>query len=109
MPYPSYGTAFTSWGFEMAARLKLGNQVVRGGLEELSDARASLAELAYEELKEEAPVDSGALRSSIRRGRGKRLAYFTQKHGVIIDAKGKHRGWVDRAMSRAIAEFERGN
>ena len=92
----------------MTVRLTGGNQVVVGGLAELAEAQAELSESMTKELRKEAPIDTGALRSSIRRGRGKVLTLFTELHGVVIDAKGKHRGWIDRALRRGITAFERG-
>ena len=92
----------------MTVRLKGGNQVVEGGLRTLAETKRELSRLAEKELQAEAPVDTGELRNSIRRGRGKVIVAFTALHGVVQNARGKHRGWIDKAMRRAIRTFEGG-
>ena len=91
----------------MAIRSKIRNSVVSGGLDTLEEGRAELSAMLTKELKDAAPVDTGALKRSIRRGRGKVLARFNEVQGVITDAKGKHKGWIDRATDRAFDTFNK--
>lgn len=91
----------------MTVRLKSGRQVVVGGIEELNETRRELGQMMADELRKGAPKDTGELRKSIKPGRGKRLVSFSAEHGVIIDAKGTHKGWIERLEKRAIDKWER--
>ena len=59
------------------------------------------------ELKKASPVDTGALKTSIRKGRRGRLAIFGLFYGNILNARGKWKGWRDRALAKALARFNR--
>ena len=100
----------------MAVELK--TDMTAAFLEELAEGGDDLRRSVAKELKREAPVDTGALRSSIRHAakvsasaarRGEvPLAAFTEVHGVVQNARGRHKGWIEKALGRAQRAFERG-
>lgn len=71
----------------------------------LERGQRDLSRSAERELKAQAPVDTGALRNSIRRGRGNVLVIIGRGYGAVLNARGRHRRWADRAFDRALARF----
>lgn len=84
-------------GLRLAAPLRIVEEAVEQQAEGLEDVRRVLVR----ELRAAAPTKTGALKGSIVAGRGRVLALFTELHGLVQDARGPHRGWIDRAQRKA--------
>ena len=91
----------------MSLRLKPRRSVVQGGIAELRDSRGALGDAMVREMRKAAPVDTGALKRSIKRGRGKVLVQFDRPYGLVQNVRGPHKGWIDRAEKKALNEFDR--
>ena len=61
------------------------------------------------ELKKAAPVDTGALRRSIRvDARGRTLEVRGLEYGAIQNARGLHEGWIERGLDEAVRKGNEG-
>ena len=92
----------------MTIGLRLVTDIGAALREELMDGTADLRDDAVREMKRAAPVRSGKLRRSIRKGEGEVLAEFSEVHGLVQDKRGPHKGWIERGLRRANARFNRG-
>ena len=74
-------------------------------------AEGVLASIDIEEaVKAEAPVDTGALRASIRVvDAGKRASIQGLGYGAIQNARGRHEGWIERGIDKAVEEANDGS
>ena len=71
-------------------------------MEALKKGTQTHRENLLRELKLAAPRETGELARSFRRGSGDTLVESTSPYGGVLNARGKHKGWRDRAERRAL-------
>ena len=94
----------------MSARLTARGRraIAKGAADQLKKSGEKLCEELSSALRNAAPRGkTGALRRSIRPAKFPKLFEMRSVYGPILNAKGRHKGWIDRALRRAVKRFER--
>ena len=72
---------------------------------EMSELFDAYQEQLYRQLKEDSPVRTGFLRSTIRRGKGDTMVEIDATYASYTNALLPHRGWIDRALEKVTLRF----
>ena len=86
----------------MTIRLKNPRRVIRHAEATFAEEKRRLSRELEKELEKQAPVETGQLKASIKRGKGNVLAHFDDIAGVVQNARGPHRGWIQRAERKVL-------